>query len=699
MTHSQYRLDIDGLRALAVAAVVAFHAFPEKVKGGFIGVDIFFVISGFLISTIIFEGLAQGRFDFANFYARRIKRIFPALLVVLATCLTFGWFTLLPNEFKQLGKHASGGAAFVSNFVLWNEAGYFDNAAETKPLLHLWSLGIEEQFYIFFPFMLWLAWKCRQNLLYVIVAIALASYALNIAKFKTDLVADFFSPQTRFWELMIGSILAYSKLHKPEAFTRIWRPAALATSPPAPPISKPGQTTATANIYSICGCLLLAIGFSVISANKPFPAWRALYPSLGTAFLIAGGPQAWINRTIFSNSFLVWLGKISFPLYLWHWPILSLARVAIGESLPVEARFAVIALSIGLAWLTYRFIERPIRFGGHAKERVSVLLLLCLAMACAGYGIFSQDGVPSRPYFKFIDDYAKTALAPLPKDYCFDQPFAYQKPADWYCKLGRKSATPTMFAFGDSHALSMVPALAKYSEESNTAILFTGASGCPPLLGIQSIRGEENVRRYNCQKLNERIFNQVKTSGIKSVLLMARWTYYTGNATRPDEFNQLSMDQAQAGTREFSRKSLEYGLRTTIDAFRGIGVHVYLFDDNPQQLLDPVDAIKRTRLLGTSDGSINKFAVSTAEHKASQSPARLIFDRLANNEFVTRIDFDDVLCATDICALARNAGMLYADDDHLSIGGALQIYPKLKQYLTRPTETPTPLALGRNSSP
>lgn len=221
LSHPKYRPDIDGLRAIAVLAVVAFHAFPNWIKGGFIGVDIFFVISGYLISTIIFESLDKGTFSFSEFYARRITRIFPALLLVLVACLTFGWFVLLADEYKQLGKHTAGGAGFVSNFLLWNEAGYFDNSAETKPLLHLWSLGIEEQFYILWPLLLWFFWKRNFNLFIITIAVAIASFILNIEGVKHDMVATFYSPQSRFWELLSGSLLAWFALYKADKFINI----------------------------------------------------------------------------------------------------------------------------------------------------------------------------------------------------------------------------------------------------------------------------------------------------------------------------------------------------------------------------------------------------------------------------------------------------------------------------------------------
>ncbi len=215
MTNPKYRADIDGLRAIAVIFVVGFHAFPEQIPGGFVGVDVFFVISGFLISTIIFGGLENDSFTYSEFYARRIRRIFPALILVLSATAIFGWYELLADEYKQLGKHIAAGVGFVSNFAFWSEAGYFDNIAETKPLLHLWSLGIEEQFYLIWPALLLTAWQRRLNFLPIIVGIAIVSFGANIYLAKTNATAAFYSPASRFWELMLGGMLAYVSLHRP----------------------------------------------------------------------------------------------------------------------------------------------------------------------------------------------------------------------------------------------------------------------------------------------------------------------------------------------------------------------------------------------------------------------------------------------------------------------------------------------------
>ncbi len=278
--------------------MVLFHAFPGLIRGGFIGVDIFFVISGYLISTIIFENLDRGSFSFREFYVRRIKRIFPALIVVLLACFAFGWFALLADEFNQLGKHIAAGAGFVSNIVLWGEAGYFDNSAETKPLLHLWSLGIEEQFYIVWPLLLWFAWKRKFNLLTIAVLIAIISLALNIKGIKKDAVATFYSPQTRFWELLFGSVLAWFSLYKKGAFAHIKDniDAFLASVIYRDKQESNGQTLA--NVLSFLGLLLLIYGLWRIKKTLDFPGKWALVPVLGATLIIAAGAKAWANRDL-----------------------------------------------------------------------------------------------------------------------------------------------------------------------------------------------------------------------------------------------------------------------------------------------------------------------------------------------------------------------------------------------------------------
>ncbi len=326
--HPKYRPDIDGLRAIAVLSVVGFHAFG--VMGGYTGVDIFFVISGYLISTIIFDDLDKNSFSFNEFYQRRIRRLFPSLLLVLITCLIFGWLVLFADEYEQLGKHVAGGATFISNLLLWSESGYFDVVAEKKPLLHLWSLGIEEQFYFFWPIFAYLLWKWRANFLSIFLVIAGLSFGINVWLVGIDGVATFYSPITRFWELLSGAFLAYIVLFRAHSLNWI---------------------KSNASLLSLVGMGLIIISISVLTKDLAFPGWWAVMPVLGASMLIVSGPDTWIGKKILSNRLLVWFGLISYPLYLWHWPLLAFVRILSDPS-----RYLIIAsviTSIFLAWLSF----------------------------------------------------------------------------------------------------------------------------------------------------------------------------------------------------------------------------------------------------------------------------------------------------------------------------------------------------------
>lgn len=675
-SHPKYRPDIDGLRAVAVLAVVMFHAFPNWLKGGFIGVDVFFVISGFLISTIIFENLDTGTFSFAEFYARRIRRIFPALILVLAACFVFGWFALLADEYKQLSEHIAAGAAFVANLVLWQEAGYFDNSAETKPLLHLWSLGIEEQFYIVWPLLLWFGWKRNFNLLSLTILIAISSLGLNIKGIRSDAVATFYSPQTRFWELLAGSLLAWVTLYQRDCFRSLllkldhWLSSVIYRQPP----KNDGKTLA--NGLAFLGLLLLAYGFWRINKTSNFPGGWALIPVLGTIFLIGAGQRVWINRTFLSNKIAVWFGMISFPVYLWHWPLLSFARIVEGETPSLYVRIVAVVLSVVFAWLTYRFVERPFRFGGNRKLKVLTLVVLMTSLGCTGYVTYRQGGLVFRSFHQKYLSYVSSIKVTERSAECFEIPYAYKKPEQWFCSLGDKLKPIKYFAYGDSHALSAVPYLEKYAVEHNVNIQLTGTSGCPSLLGIQSMRGAEGIEKYNCRDLNERIFNYVKDNGIKNVILINRWTYYTGSKSRSTELNPISRNPESPVSHESSKQDLLWALNNTVKRYKDIGVNVLFVEDNPQQLHEPKDILRKG---AARDDLYNKYSVSYAEHLDNQS----LVNSAIRASGGSTVSFDDILCDGQICPLVSNSKFMYSDDDHLSVDGAMMLYPKFEAWLLK----------------
>ncbi len=367
-----YRRDIDGMRALAVLAVVLFHAYPRTVTGGFVGVDVFFVISGFLISGLIFDDLDRGRFSLAGFYARRIRRIFPALLLVLTATLAYGFVVLLPVELAALGEQTAGGAGFVANLLLWRDAGYFDRAAVTKPLLHLWSLGVEEQFYIVWPVALWALHRARLPPLACILAAAGVSFAVNVVLSVSDPTADFYSPVTRLWELAAGAALALRREMLP-ARGRDW--------------------ASVAGLAVIVGCVA---GFD---PGMAFPGWPALLPVGATVLLIAAGPGpgAVVNRVVLSNRVAVGIGLISYPLYLWHWPLIAYAHVLRGGRGPRElVALGLIGASLVLAWLTWRLVEQPVRRGAPGRGMVFGLAGLMAVVGLAGLAVRQAEGPPGR---------------------------------------------------------------------------------------------------------------------------------------------------------------------------------------------------------------------------------------------------------------------------------------------------------------
>jgi len=505
LTHPKYRRDIDGLRAVSILSVVGFHAFPSWIKGGFIGVDVFFVISGFLISGIIFENLERGSFSFAEFYSRRIRRIFPALILILVACFILGRITMLPDDYKMLGKHIVAGVGFISNFALWQEAGYFDVDADMKPLLHLWSLGIEEQFYIVWPLLLWIVCKKRYNPLIVCAIITTLSFADTVFYMREYAIAPFYSPLSRFWELSLGALLAHEKLHPstPLQYLNTW-------------IRRPGVLI-ICHAQSWLGMALIATAVIRLNKNVIFPGYLALLPTLGAWFILSAGPQAWPNRVVLSNRILVWFGLISFPLYLWHWPLLSFARIVEGNDLSCEVRVAIVLVSIVLAWLTYRLIEMPLRFGGHSQRKVACLLAAMLCIGYLGFNDFEHSGYAFR-YPPVIRDLLNVHFG-TPQDYRDSKCLltAEQDASQFSSECTDRSKAAMIFLWGDSHAASLYSGLKHFGDLHQTGVSQYTTSACPPILDYIP------EDRPLCKNINEFILEKIASLKPDSVVLLANW--------------------------------------------------------------------------------------------------------------------------------------------------------------------------------
>ena len=457
-----YRPDIDGLRAIAVGVVIAFHAFPEYLPGGFVGVDVFFVISGFLISGIILNALRSGSFSFRQFYARRIRRIFPALASVLAAVLVLGWFSLFADDYATLGRHVVAGAGFSSNLLLWHESSYFDTAADLKPLLHLWSLGIEEQFYILWPLLLVWSFRWRRGPLVLTLVIAAMSFTGSIWVVRIDSVAAFYAPWNRFWELLAGATLACMPM-----------PDRLRLRPPM------------ATVLATAGLTALTLAVFLINSTRVFPGLWALLPVVGTALLIVAGPDNAVNRVI-STRPLVALGLISYPLYLWHWPLLVFSRIAAGGTPPVGFRTLAVIVSILCAWATYRAIEWPIRFGPRVRLAIPGLCAAMFLVATAGIVTHVAGGFENRAFIRsdaghFVEYYERMRKTGIAAAYRSECDFM-----EWGTAATRASVDPactvagrrrTYFLWGDSFAQALSLGIREALPEG-TSLAQVATSGC-----------------------------------------------------------------------------------------------------------------------------------------------------------------------------------------------------------------------------
>ena len=481
-----YRRDIDGLRAIAVMLVVGFHGFPVWVKSGFMGVDIFFVISGYLITRNILSNLSNKTFTIAGFYRARIRRIFPALIVVLAFSLGIGWFYLFADELAALGRQTLFGSLFLANFLYWSESGYFGGEAISKPLLHLWSLSVEEQFYLIWPIALLAVWRRNWSIKSVFLSLIIFSFLTNIYLSYSASSAAFFWPATRFWELMAGGALSYIN-------------SEIALRRRVSNINTEG--------LALLGLILLVIAFALINSQSVFPGFWALLPTLATVFLIAAGPSATFNRVVLSSKPLVYVGLISYPLYLWHWVILSLLSTVYSIS-SREIRLGAIAVAFFLSWLTYTLVEKPIRYGS-PRTPVSLLLLGSALIGFVGLitwqiGGFEGMGLRSSEKTAYANYFSGRALNLTDKTpssggealtcnfYDLESErkgLITLRPIKFIsieCLRPRTNGQKTLFLWGDSHAEQLYAGLNDLISPAWGIMHLTSYSCAPTLGAVQS---------------------------------------------------------------------------------------------------------------------------------------------------------------------------------------------------------------------
>jgi peptidoglycan/LPS O-acetylase OafA/YrhL len=646
----KYRPDVDGLRALAVSLVVLFHAFPGFLPGGFIGVDVFFVISGFLISSIIFQGLEVGTFTLRDFYARRIRRIFPALIVVLVTNLCAGWFVLFSDEFRDLGRDVFGAMAFISNFILWQTSGYFDTAAETKPLLHLWSLAIEEQFYLVYPLCVWLVFARRGQLVWMLGAAAVLSFATNVALLsRNHHEAAFYLPMGRLWELLLGAVLALVSRRQGE------------------------KSSSINTIYSTIGFALILVPAVLLNSASTFPGWNALAPTVGACLLLYSLPRALFINRIFTHAAIVKLGLVSYPLYLWHWSLLSFARIMGYTS--VEVRTALVALSLLLATLTYWYVERPLRRSSSPRTAL-VLVSILISVGCIGLLVERSSGFPAREANHLVAhniEQLKTQVLP---------PNLAQCPADFkpqfaltYCAVSRQ-AVPSIVLLGDSHAQDKFSGLVRV-DTANTWLML-GHNSCPPVLGI-TVKGDHE---YCEERFRDAIEYVNRSKDIKTVVLSFFGAYMLHEPFAADHKNSNKGPQGFAITSSewpnSSKEELfERGLERAIDLLEGAGKRVILVIDVPELPFFPRDCVR----LGWDNSACKVTRQDTLTRQGTLR--RIVASILAKHPRLRVFDSVDLFCSEEVCATMIAEKLLYSDSHHLSEFGSNYFADAFSRWLER----------------
>lgn len=646
---SGYRPDIDGVRALAILAVVVFHAFPGVMRGGFVGVDVFFVISGYLITGIILRGIQDGDFSFRRFYAHRVKRLFPALVVVVGSVLGVGCLLLLPDELKMLSKHVVASFFYFQNFVLASEAGYFDVASDLKPLTHMWSLSVEEQFYFVFPLLMVIAWRLGLNLLLVIIAGGVISFGLNMLAVRSDPGTAYYLPHVRFWELLAGSVVSYVDLYHRRLVFGLLDKLLLFVLRICSSLSESRRHALISNMLSLAGVSLIAVSLFVIGKGFAFPGKWAVAPVLGASIIIFAGSEAWVNRTLLANPLMVFVGLISYPLYLWHWPLLSYVRIVTNGAPSELLLFGVLCLSILLAWLTYRYVERPIRSSDRERLKIWLLLLFSVVLSAVSSVLYFRENNSG-----YLAGFSKIVKAAGEWDYPGRlEPHEYQGIAYYLQKSS--SVTKTLFV-GDSNVEQYYPRvehLIKTSPDSTNGAIFKTGGGCLPVQDVGRAPGYEH-----CQNLIRDVAALVKAKPeIDTIVIGAQWYGYLRSGWSLSE----PLKQGDASYRDVLDK-LSGFIR---DMVRG-GKQVYLITNIPTgKPFDPKFMARRDLRDFPNIFKMRRGGMDRADLGSEFDLIRSDLDKVATEAGAIVIDPVDYLCGERCESLDEQGEPIYKDTTHL----------------------------------
>jgi peptidoglycan/LPS O-acetylase OafA/YrhL len=641
-----FRKNINGLRAIALIAVVLFHFYPSYLAGGFAGVDVFFVISGFLMTGIIVRGVENNNFSLPAFYLARARRLFPALAVVCLCLFVFGWFYLLPSEYKALGKHLGSSMGFFSNIIYARESGYFDVAAHQKWLLHTWSLSVEWQFYLIYPLILLLL--CRTMSLMamkrvLLLATVLAFVASVWFVYRWPLPAYYLLP-TRVWELMIGGLAYFYPFHLCQYQQKI--------------------------------CQRVGLGL-IIVACLFIPDWSVYLTLVAVigAFLFL---QANRSQGICSeSSVLQSLGLWSYSIYLWHWPIL----VGINYfSLGKPFKLVGIGLCVLLGFLTHRYVEslslkdkalkkyKGLSPVGALKSRT---LYFALLIFCLGWGVYVYPF--SYAQYQIPTQWVKSMQrGDFP---CFDKE-GQDTPQAQFCHLvdGKRK----LFAFGDSHAYSVLPELERLAKAQDLDLTYTGYSGCAPLLGIYPKRNDQAFK--NCHALNNKVFDYLKSHPLDLIFLAARWSYYTVGNYDDTNIQLIGKTPNGAFNQAESIKTFEWALQKTFKAYATLGAKIVILLQVPMQEQDPAKIYHQSITEDHLDQNrFSQLSVSLSKHlKLQKMTNEMILEAARPYKNIQVIDPTRIFCNQSHCPAGDLQSSYYFNLDHLSAEGSFKLNEVLK---------------------
>ena len=638
----QYRRDIDGLRSVAIIPVVLFHAGLEWISGGYVGVDVFFVISGFLITSVIMSAVERGTFSFAHFYERRARRLLPALFAVLVFSLAVGALIMSPVQFRDMGAAMIATVFYVANILMWRRSGYFEGAAETDPMLHMWSLSVEEQFYIFYPILLLLVVRrFGRNPFAAVALISAASLALSVWGVKNAPNPTFFLLPTRAWELGAGALVALSVVGTN------WSPA-------------------LRNTAGLAGFAMIAFAVLAYQPGTPFPGLAAVPPVLGTALIIAagrGGSNA-VARLL-SWTPLVGIGLISYSLYLWHWPILVFLNIHYGlHQVPDWAMALGVGASVLLAHLSWRYVERPFRSSdGFGRRRIFQLSGAGIAAATVvGAALVATQGLSAR------FDAATNAAFRTAEINPFRARCMGHSTRDTLCTLGVDDKPATFVLWGDSHAMSAAHGIDLAARAQNRAGLLAAQSDCPPVLGVS---GSPLHNGPDCERFRRAVLDLIEAEDtITDVVLHARWARYTEPRLAWDVYDPPVFELRDSALRPFggqgySRNFMDEGLIAAVRRLRAAGKTVHVMEGVPEQAVEVPDVVGRH--LG-----FDAPLPPPADAAQVQGRAQL-FERvgpalrdLGAHQYVV----SDRFCEQQGCIYVQQDVPLYEDTNHLSLEGS-----------------------------